>query len=173
MRFQITRGTIHVFTYKEGMLSAVAHDLRLTLRRFRINVDGENVAGEFFPETLHVDGAVRDGALDARALSDRDRDKIRATMAGEVLRISQFAKVAFVGTARADGAQVLAKGTLELVGKRQELELAMRRESGDSGEVLRGEIELQPSRWGIRPYSALAGTLRLQDRVRVEFELTR
>ena len=84
MNLTITRGTVHLFTFKEGMLSAIAHDLQLTVKRFRVVVTGAAVAAELFTDTVVVDGAVRDGKLAPQVLSDRDRDKIRATMAGEV-----------------------------------------------------------------------------------------
>ena len=54
-----------VFTKKEGLLSKVAHDLRLSLARFEISRDGDTVRGRFWPDTLTVDGAMRDGRLDA------------------------------------------------------------------------------------------------------------
>lgn len=167
MNLTITRGTVHLFTFKEGMLSAIAHDLQLTVKRFRVVVNGAAVAAELFTDTVVVDGAVRDGKLAPQVLSDRDRDKIRATMAGEVLRSSQFGRATFAGTATVEGDHVVARGELELVGKRQPIEVAMTR----AGATLSGDIELVPSRWGIRPYSALGGTLRVQDRVRVVFTL--
>ncbi len=164
---RITKGTVHLFTYTEGVLSAIAHDLRLTVKRFRVQVDGENVSGFFMPESIQVDGAMKNGKLNERALSDKDRSKIRSTMSGEVLRTSQFGKVNFNGTVTQQGLALVARGELELVGKKKTLEVAMRRR----GDNITGEVELQPSLWGIKPYKALAGTLKLQDRVRVVFEL--
>ncbi|MFT6395853.1 MAG: hypothetical protein ACJAYU_000595 [Bradymonadia bacterium] len=164
---RITKGTVHLFTYKEGVLSAIAHDLRLTVKRFRVQVDGANVTGFFMPESITVDGAMKNGKLNERGLSDKDKSKIRSIMAGEVLRTSQFGKVNFTGIVTQEGLALVARGELELVGKKQQLEVAMRRR----GDNITGEIEIQPSRWGIKPYRALGGTLKLQDRVRVVFEL--
>jgi hypothetical protein len=35
------------------------------------------------------------------------------------------------------------------------------------GARLVGELELAPSQWGIKPFRALGGTLKVQDRIRV------
>ena len=64
---RISKGEVHLFTYKDGVLSRIAHDLRLSVRRFRVVVDGTTVRGEFFPETIQVDGVMRDGTLEPEA----------------------------------------------------------------------------------------------------------
>jgi hypothetical protein len=51
-----TRGTLYVFTFKEGLLSKVAHDLRLSVQRFSVQVDGENVVAAIATSALTVDG---------------------------------------------------------------------------------------------------------------------
>jgi hypothetical protein len=38
------------------------------------------------------------------------------------------------------------------------------------GERLTGELEIVPSHWGIKPYRALGGTLKVQDRIRVAIQ---
>ena len=164
---RITKGTIHLFTYKEGVLSAIAHDLRLTVNRFRIQLDGDDFTAVFMPDTIVVDGAVKNGALDERALSEKDKGKIRATMQGEVLRSSQFAKISYAGKVAHEGVVLIARGDLELAGKKRPLQVTMRRTTGR----VSGEVEIKPSEWGIKPYRALGGTLKLQDRVRVTFDL--
>ena len=55
------KGTIQVFTFKEGLLSAVAHDLQIQLDKFDITLDGENVRGEFPLQSLRLVGPVEDG----------------------------------------------------------------------------------------------------------------
>ena len=164
---RITKGQVKLFTFKDGLLSAIAHDLQLTVSRFRIEVRDDQVSGFFVTDSIVVDGAVKDGRLDPRVLSDKDKAKIRTTMAAEVLRSSEFGKVAFSGTVSQEGLAIVARGDPSLVGKSVSIEVAMRRK----GDSVVGEIEIQPSRWGIKPYKVLGGTLKLQDRVRVTFEL--
>src|SRR5215510_9432947 len=57
------KGTIHVFTFKDGVLSAVAHDLRIRFERFAITLEGDAVHDEFDLNSLLLDGPVRDDVL--------------------------------------------------------------------------------------------------------------
>jgi hypothetical protein len=41
------QGTVHVFTFKEGLLARAAHDLRLRLERFRVSLDQEALVAIF------------------------------------------------------------------------------------------------------------------------------
>lgn len=164
---RITNGEVFLYTFKEGILSAIAHDLRLRLKRFRLEFDGAEVVGKFIASSLVVDGVMLGEKLDDTVLSDRDKSKIRAAVLGEVLRTSEFDKVVFRGRVSQEGAILVAKGELEMVGTKQPLRVQARLREGRYV----GEIELTPSLWGVRPYRALGGTLKVQDRVRVCFDL--
>ena len=48
-----------MFTFREGLLSPIAHDLRLRLERFEIAHDDETVEGRFWPDSLVVEGAIQ------------------------------------------------------------------------------------------------------------------
>jgi polyisoprenoid-binding protein YceI len=161
---------IHVFTYKEGLLSRVAHDLRLHVEPRGIHVlrSGDEVSAELDPHALTVDGAMRGAQLDGGALDGRDRAKILDTMRREILSTQRFSKIRFVGTAVARGDHELSiDGELELVGVRRPLRFVATRE----GRRVRARVTLRPSLWGIAPYKALAGAIRLQVRVSVELDL--
>lgn len=163
----VTEGEIHLFTYKEGMLSPMAHDLRLSVGRFRVRLDDAQFEATFVPESITVDGVMRGDRLHVDVLSDKDKAKIRTVMQAEVLRTSQYARVVFRGALEEKGVLMAAKGELELAGRKRPLEITVRR----TAEGVKGEVELKPSTWGIRPYKALGGALKLQDRVVVRFAL--
>jgi len=161
-----TTGTIQVFTYKDGLLARLAHDLRLTLGRFEIQREGATVQARFWPGSLRVDGAIdRRGQLDPAALSDSDRRKIGENIANEVLHLDRSPEASFRGQIVADGAAV--EGELTLAGR----SVALRVPVQAVGDRLRAEVTLAPSRWGIAPFKALAGAIKLQDRVLVVIEL--
>ena len=160
-----TTGTIQVFTYKDGLLARLAHDLRLTLGRFEIQRDGASVQARFWPGSLHVDGAIdRRGQLDTDTLSDSDRRKIGENIAEHVLHLDRFPEASFRGQIVGGGA---VEGELTLAGR----SAAVRVPVQAAGGRLRGEVTLVPSRWGIAPYKALAGAIKLQDRVLVVLDL--
>jgi hypothetical protein len=161
---------IRVFTYKEGLLSRVAHDLRLRVEPSAIHVErsGDELTAEIDARAWIVDGAMRGSALDEGALSERDCSKIVDTIRSEILNTRRFPKIRFTGKAVARGDRELAvDGTLELVGVRRPLSFTATRE----GRRIRARVTLRPTLWGIQPYRALAGALRLQDRVTVELDL--
>ena len=95
--------TIRVFTYKDGLLARLAHDLQLTLERFEIEREGEQVRVRCWPESLRVDGAMKRGRLQEHGLSDSDKQKIRGNIRGEILYTSRHPEVTFTGTARERG----------------------------------------------------------------------
>jgi hypothetical protein len=162
----LTDGRIQVFTFKRGLLSKVAHDLCLGLQRFEVRTDGEHVTGRFFLDSLHVEGAVKNGELDADALSDADKREIVGNIRDSILHTEKHPEAVFEGRAQkiAEGWRV--HGVLELVGRREEIDLAVRKD----GDRVGGEVELVPSRYGIEPFKALMGAIKLADRVIVRFE---
>jgi hypothetical protein len=85
----------------------------------------------------------------------------------EVLQVRRHPEIVFRGKAEptADGWRV--DGELTLVGRTDRVSVPARRADGR----LTGRVDLTPSRWGIKPYKAMLGTLRLQDRVTIEFDL--
>jgi len=159
----VSAAEVHVFTFKEGILARLAHDLRLSARRFEISRAGAELRGRFWVDSLMVDGVVRDGRLDPSSPSPDDRATIRRNIAAEILHTARYPTIDFEG--RLEGESVV--GSLTLVGKTCPVRAALRRER----DRLRSEWTLIPSRWGIPPYKALAGAIRLQDRVVVVLDL--
>jgi hypothetical protein len=159
---------IEVFTFKDGLLSRVAHDLRLHAGRVALGREGEELVARVRVDALIVDGVIRDGRLDTRTLSARDRAKIVEAVRSDILDARRNPEIVFRGRTEADAeARVRVSGELELAGVRRALSFVARRE----GERLRASVTLTPSEFGIRPYKALAGAIRLQDRVRVEIDV--
>jgi polyisoprenoid-binding protein YceI len=161
---------VFVFTFKEGLLSRVAHDLRLRVepRGLSIAREQDRVRAELAVDALAVDGAIRKGELDIDALSRRDRTTIVETIQTEILDARRQPQIRFEGQVREDGEDLLrVEGELELAGVRRPLSFTLEREAGR----LRARISLRPSDFGIAPYKALAGAIRLQDRVIVELNL--
>jgi hypothetical protein len=154
-----------VYTFKEGLLSAVAHDLEIEVGRFRIERDAAGIRAVFDARSLRVLHATSDGRPRPDALSARDREKIEANIAGEVLETRRHPEVRF--TASVEGEPSEVRGTLELHGRQREVAVAVRRQ----GERWIGEATLHQPDFGITPYSAMLGTLRIKPDVRVRIEL--
>ncbi len=163
----INDGRVQVFTFKTGVISRNAHYLRFTLGRFDIHVEGHEVRGRFWPDSLQVDGVMQGDTLDPSGLGDSDKAEITQTMRSKVLRTLSYPEVQLEARATPDAHGYELAGTLELVGRRKPIRFLVRA----SSNRFTGEVELQPLRWGIEPYKALLGAIKLQDRVLVRFDL--
>ncbi|HET6586033.1 MAG TPA: YceI family protein [Nannocystaceae bacterium] len=157
-----------VFTFKDGLLARLAHDLQIRATDWEIVVDGDAVRGRFALAGLRVDGAVEHGRLALGVLSTGDKAKIERTMADDVLELRRFPTATFEGAL--DRAALRVTGKLTLHGRTFEVAPFVVREDGDRLAV---EVAIAPSRWGIAPYRTLAGALKLQDRVVVRLSLPR
>lgn len=161
----ITHGHVRVFTYKDDsrLLSPIAHDLQLSCARFRVNLDGDRVTATFEPESIEVDGPMKQGALDRGGFGRIERGKIKSAIRKDVLRTKKHPIIRLDGSLSSD----TLSGRLTLAGQTREISLPVTFADGRAT----GRLELRPSRWGIKPYKALMGALRLQDRVTVTFDL--
>jgi polyisoprenoid-binding protein YceI len=165
-----TTATCHVFTFKEGVLSAVAHDLRLRVERFSITIDeaAGTVEARFSAGSLRVDCAMKGGREDFDALSDRNKREIEGNIADDVLHARRHPEIVFRSTTLegggvGEGDERCIEGTLALHGRERPLRVTARRQAGR----WTAEIELSQPDFGIKPYSAMLGTLKVQPTVRV------
>jgi hypothetical protein len=162
------KGTIQVFTFKEGLLSAVAHDLELKLDTFDLSLDGDTVRGEFPLKSITLVGPVEDGVAQPDKYDAGKRADVHKAMNEDVLRTDQHPTARFEGRAVAKGAGYSVGGELELAGKKAPLSFDVMKE----GASYRGDFEIQPSRWGVEQYKAMLGAIRLKDHVKVRFTVT-
>jgi YceI-like protein len=176
-RFGADTATCEVFTFRAGLLAAAGHDLKLRPERFEIEADGHSVRARFDAASLRVVAAMRGGREDAASLSARDRQEIERTCAREVLEAQRFPEIIFTSNEIPAGAvrspEIVftsneippdaVRGTLLLHGRELSVELALRRE----GPRAVAAVEIDVRRFGIRPYAAMLGALRVSPRVRV------
>lgn len=165
MRLDENSAECLVFTFKEGMLSAIAHDLKIKVGRFSVEAEGDPAApsrlsASFEVASLRVQCAMKDGAENHDSLSDGDKKKIEKTIADEVLNPAKFAQVRFEST-KIEGDRI--EGKLTLHGVERPLSLVARRE----GSLRVVEVSLDQTQFGIKPYSAMMGTLRIKPQVTV------
>lgn len=161
MRFDATTAQCRVLTFKEGLLSAVAHDLEIAVTAFTIEVDETawRIDAHFDATSLRVVGAVRNGVVDPTALSEKDKRTIEGNIAGDVLATRRHPEVRFTSErATARGDELVVAGTLALHGQARAVEAIARRDA----HGWRSETRIHQPDFGIRPYSAMLGTLRVQ-----------
>ncbi len=161
-RFDSGNARCDVFTFKEGLLSPVAHDLRLRVGSFSIEVDeaAGSVIATFDTSSLSVDTPMKDGAENPSALSDADKLKIASQIREEVLHTQRFPEATFRSaslTKRADGGYDVS-GELTLHGRTRPLQARTQLVSGRQ----QLEVELHQPDFGITPFKAMLGTLKIR-----------
>ena len=159
--YDASNAECRVFTFKDGLLSAIAHDLEIDVERFEVEVaeDG-SITASFEVASLRVLDAVVGGQRSPGTLSAKDKTKIEATMLGDVLHVKKHRKVRFESTQVGEAS---VEGRLELHGRSQKIRL---RRTGD--EV---EVTLHQPDFGIKPFSVMLGTLKVKPGVLVRLRL--
>ena len=158
-----------VFTSKEGLLSPIAHDLKIRASRFSIDADEDapSVRMEIEAGSLEVVSAMR-GGREHPALSDQDKREIEENIRDEVLHAKRHAVIRFESTKasrRGDGFDIEGDLTLHGVTRR------VRTEARAEGDLLVAELRIHQPDFGIKPYKAALGTLRVSAEVKVRVSL--
>jgi polyisoprenoid-binding protein YceI len=159
-------------TSRDGMAAQAGHDLAIEASRW----SGELTVGDDLAPTgleVHVDlGAltVREGTGGLKPLTDRDRRDIGGT-ARKLLKTDRFPEAVFTATgfapAARDGGGVIS-GSLALAGVARPLSLAVSRTGPQTYRVAGKVVQ---SDYGIRPYTAFLGALKVRDAVDIEADI--
>ena len=164
-----SRGECFVFTYKEGLLSPVAHDLRLRAERWSLAWDPSagSIDGRFDAASLVVDVVMREGQPAPGVLDAKDRAKIAKTIRDDVLASARYPEIRFratlpAGPAAGQSAGALA-GELTMHGATRKLSVTLKQD----GASWVAEARLHQPDWGVKPYSAMFGTLKVKPEVQV------
>lgn len=164
-----TTAQCHVFTLKEGMLSAIAHDLRLSVGHFTVRIeDDQSIEARFEARSLRVDCAMKQGHEDFDALRSSQKREIEDNVARSVLHARRHPEIVFRSTrVTGEGSQREIEGMLVLHGTERHVRTTAMRQ--DDRWV--AEVRLHQPDFGIEPYSAMLGTLKIQPAVRVRFSM--
>lgn len=150
-----------VLTFKEGLLSRVAHDLKLVTEQVEVHRSGEAVTVSIAADSFRVRCAMKRGREDHRALSASQREEIEVIIAETILDAARHPTVRFSGEIRDE----VLSGTLTVRGVSQPVSLPWRITGGEAI----GEITLDQRRFGITPYRAMMGALKLKPELRVSW----
>lgn len=157
-----------VFTFKEGVLSAVAHDLKIRVGRGSITVGEDSVEATFDPKSLSVICARKDGRDSPGTLSGGDTKKIEGNIGKDVLHTKKHSEIRFASTAiTRDGDRATITGDLTLHGKTKSITATATKVGGR----WESEVRLHQPDFGIKPYSAMLGALKVQPTVTVKLSV--
>ncbi len=162
-------GTLSVRTRRTGAAAKAGHNLLLHVTAWEATLEVAPDASASHLE-LTADGAslrVIEGTGGMQALGDDDRANIEQTIDEEVLKTQAvtFRSRQVQPAATGDGLSV--QGDLTLLGSTRPL--AFEVAAGDDGRLTCVAV-IKQSDWGMKPYSALFGTLKVVDEVEVALD---
>lgn len=168
MHHDAATAEVLIFTTKEGVLSALAHDLKLKVTRFSLEraSSPEGLRGEFDAHSVTVVSAMHQGAEVPSALSTAARAEIEQNIVTQVLAADRFKTVTFETTRVTDDE---VEGRLMLHG----VSKLVRGRRVDDAKHFIAEFRFDQRDFGIKPYSAMLGTLRIRPEVIVRVSIVK
>lgn len=170
-------------TSRDGLAATAGHDLTIEITQWSAELE---VTDDLAPTGLTVRAdmnslVVREGRGGVKPLTDRDRREIAGT-ARRMLRADQFPAATFTATQfDRNGEGGTLTGTLSLAGRDRPLRLTVTSTNG-SGEVgpadgpgpggsYHATAVVRQTDFGIKPYTAFLGALKVSDQVRLEIDV--
>jgi polyisoprenoid-binding protein YceI len=173
-RLEPTRSRFTVQAFATGMLSFFGHSPTFNVGDLSGSLvfEGGKVSGLRLTLTIRSESIVL-----VDRVSDGDRRDIEGTMRRDVLETGVYPEITYA----ADGAasesvargqyRVRINGRLTLHGVTRDHPLDTEMVVFDDGIRLRGGSQLRLSDYRIRPVTALAGTIKLKDELKVSFDV--
>ena len=165
--YDATNAQCLVYSYKDGLLSKIAHDLKHRVTRFTLHVDEKThvIEAEIDARSLKVECVMKDGVEATSGLSDDDKRKIEEQILADVLHADEHPMIRFTGSAVSqtrDGLRI--EGTLALNHVTRPMTAMARRVNGH----YEAEVSIHQPAFNIKPFSAMMGTLKIKPDVVVK-----
>lgn len=155
--------TLRVKTGRHGAAAKAGHDLVIEVKSWEATLSvGDASSLELTADATSLHVMKGEGGL--QALGEDDKADIRKTIDKDVLKKKDIAFTSSSVAAEGDGLAV--SGDLTMGGKTKPVSFTI---SGDGGSIS-ATATVNQNDWGIKPYSALFGALKVNDEVEVEVE---
>lgn len=164
-------GSLAVHTYRAGMGAKIGHDLVLEARKWNgtVNLDADNPSASSVEVTVDLNSLeVVNATGGVKPLSDKDRADISKNIE-KSLDTGKHPNVTFKSTSVSGSApNVTVAGDLTIKGKTAPAKLSVTID----GDAVKGKTNIVQSQFGIKPYSAMMGALKVRDDIDLEFSCT-
>ena len=157
--------TLSVHTKRGGAAAKAGHDLELQVTSWQAMLDLDAGSAELTADATSL--RVRKGSGGMQALGDEDKANIHQTIDDEVLARQNVTFRSTRMERAEDGSRLSIEGDLTLAGTTQPIAFDVA--VCDDG-TLRASAVVTQTRWGMKPYSALFGALKVLDDVEVVLE---
>lgn len=159
-------GKMVVKVYREGMAKKAGHDLIIDVNSWKATATiAENPADSSFTASADVGSFnVREGVGGVKPLSEGDKADIKKNITQKILTSPE---ISFTSTAvQQSGDSATVTGDLRIMGKTNPATVKLTQE----GNKVKGSLSVVQSKWGIKPFQAMMGALKVKDQVDIELE---
>jgi hypothetical protein len=155
-------GILSVRTSRTGAVAKAGHDLLIHVTEWSATLDTDAPSLMLGADATSL--RVREGSGGMKPLDDDDMANIETTIDDEVLLGRD---IVFRSTSvTADGDALAVTGELTLAGATHPISFDLTL----AGGRVRGAAVVRQTDWGMKPYTALFGALKVADEVRVEVD---
>jgi polyisoprenoid-binding protein YceI len=164
-----------VRTHREGLGARAGHDLIIEATRWagQVRIDAGELPRGHVEVRVDTHGLeVREGHGGARPLTDKDRLEIKGNIEEKVLHAERDPELRFTAE------EVVVEdhhghltGNLTIGGRTRPVALDVELEPAADGLHAHGAGQVRQTDFGIKPYSALMGMLKVADEVEVDFDV--
>jgi polyisoprenoid-binding protein YceI len=161
-------GTVQVKTGRQGMASKVGHDLTLEAGNWKatVTIDGDPARSEIHatvePRSLEVTSATGG----AKPVSDKDKKDIKKNISG--LLGNDSITFASSSVEPKDETRAKVAGALSIAGQSRPVTLDL---TATADGRLTGSVTVVQTQFGIKPFSAMMGALKVKDEVEVVLDV--
>jgi len=161
-------GTLKVKTYREGVAQKLGHDLIIEVEKWDASVEvGPDGAMQSVQLTADSSSfVVREGHNGAKALTDKDRRDIARSIDDKVLRGKPIEFASTQIEPHEGGVTVRGDLTMAETTRPAAFEVEM----SSDGRVA-GTLSITQSEWGIKPYKAFMGALKVRDTIEIVLDV--
>jgi polyisoprenoid-binding protein YceI len=166
-KFDASQADCFVYVYREGALTAMGHDLKLHVTHFTIEITTEPPAiqAECRTDSLRVMGTIRDNRVNENEPSLQDKREIEENIRADVLATGKYPTISFRSTSvEKAGNAYRITGWLELHGIKRKIVFTVEQRSSRAV----AKVPLHQPDFGIKPFRAFMGMLRVKPDVLVE-----
>jgi polyisoprenoid-binding protein YceI len=165
-KFGPNNGEMLVKIYREGMAKKVGHDLIIEVNSWDAEANiAEDPEGSTFSGSADVNSfTVRQGVGGMKPLSDSDKADIKKNITQKILTTPN---ISFKSTG-VDPSTNTVSGEMTIMGKTNPIDIKL----SESGGKVTANFTVVQSKWGIKPFQAMMGALKVRDAVEIEITAT-
>lgn len=167
--FGPNNGRLIVHVKREGFAKKAGHDLVTEIKNWNAKATiAENPAESTFTATADMGSfSVIEGVGGVKPLSEGDKADIKKNATQKVVSKHDITFNSTAVQPQGDNAAAVT-GDLQIMGKTNPVQIKL---SESNGKVT-GNFTVTQSKWGIKPFQAMMGALKVQDDIPVEIEAT-